>query len=139
MWKKRVHQYVKEKEQYEFEQWGAKSSKCKHMKNNEIKMKAYIQQLSPRYAKIIMEVRLGIVDTKVNYKNKYENLICRNCLKEQETTEHFFRCLIPPENQQKINLYGEIYQLNDIKALKVISEHLYKIITNNEHISYKEI
>ena len=139
MWKKRVHQYVKEKEQYEFEQWGAKSSKCKHMKNNEIKMKTYIQQLSPRYAKIIMEVRLGIVDVKVNYKNKYENLICRNCLKEQETTEHFFRCLTPPENQQKINLYGEIYQLNDIKALKVISEHLYKIITNNEHISYKEI
>ena len=138
-WKKRVYQYVKEKEQREFKQWSSKSSKCQHMKNDNFGMKKYFQNLSPRYAKIVMEVRLGIVDVKANYKNKHQDLICRNCHIQEETTEHFIRCLTKPEDKNILNLYPEIYQLNDIKAIMKISGHIFTILTNNEYISYKEI
>ena len=138
-WKKRVYQYVKEKEQREFKQWCSNSSKCQHMKNDNFGMKKYFQHLCPRYAKIVMEVRLGIVDVKANYKNKHQDLICRNCHIQEETTEHFIRCMTKPEDKNLLNLYPEIYQLNDIKAIMKISGHIFTILTNNEYISYKEI
>ena len=68
-WKKAVEGALWKKEQENFEEWKTQSKKCNHMKN--IKTKNYIKQLNPQRAKIILEIRLGILDVKENYHGRY--------------------------------------------------------------------
>ena len=138
-WKKRVHLHVKEKEQQEFASWVISSKKCQHMNSTQIMLKNYIQQLNPRNAKIILETRLGMIDVKTNFPNKHENKICRNCQEQEETMEHFISCLTPEQDKYKLQYWDQIYQMSNLNELKVIAEHIYDLLSNNEYIKYKEI
>ena len=135
-WKKMVEESLLKKEQENFEDWKKESKKCNHMKN--IKIKNYIKQLTPQRAKIILEIRLGILDVKENYHGKYQDTICRNCLKENETAEHFIQCLTR-EKEGPIKHLKEIWKLENIKQLEEIANHCLHIMINNKHIDYKTI
>ena len=138
-WKKKVDKYVLRKQRNEFEDWTSNSTKCSHMKNSPIKIKKYIQNLSPIHAKIILEVRLGLIDVKTNFKNKHNDDKCRNCLTEIETTIHFITCLTSNEDKYKLDMYQQIYDLEDMAKLKIIAEHILMVLRNNNYFEYKEI
>ena len=106
------------------------------MKN--IKAKNYIKQLNPQKAKIILEIRLGILDVKENYHGKYTDTLCRNCKKEIETATHFIQCMTN-DKSGPIKYLPEIWSLDSIKNLEEIADHCLQIMTNNEYIEYKTI
>ena len=138
-WKKIVQQHAKEKEQIEFRNWAQESKKCHHMQNSPIETKQYIYEFNPRTAKIVLEIRLGLIDVKRNFQNKHEDSLCRNCINEEETTEHFIKCLSNEETLSKLQSYDQIYKMNDLKNLKETAELIYEIIANNKFFTYKEI
>ena len=138
-WKNKVKKYIWKKEQEEFDKWANNSSKCRHMKNTPIKLQNYIENLFPRNAKIILEIRLGLLDTKVNYKNKHQDLICRKCNKENETNEHFLNCLTSEKEKNIMAKYQQILKIENMQELKEISNHIIKIVTNNPYFEYKQI
>ena len=109
------------------------------MKNTPIKLQNYIENLFPRNAKIILEIRLGLLDTKVNYKNKHQDLICRNCNKENETNEHFLNCLTSEKEKNIMAKYQQILKIENMQELKEISNHIIKIVTNNPYFEYKQL
>ena len=109
------------------------------MNSTQIMLKNYIQQLNPRNAKIILETRLGMIDVKTNFPNKHENKICRNCQEQEETMEHFISCLTPEQDKYKLQYWDQIYQMSNLNELKVIAEHIYDLLSNNEYFKYKEI
>ena len=135
-WKKIIDEAIWKKEQENFEIWKIQSKKCNHMKN--IKTKNYIQQLTPQRAKIILEIRLGILDVKDNYHGRYPDTACRNCFKEKETAEHFIKCLTK-EQKGPIEHLQEIWKLENIKNIQEIADHCIHLMTNNNYIEYKTI
>ena len=135
-WKKIVEEALWKYEQVNFEEWKEQSKKCSHMNN--IKTKNYIKQLNPQRAKIVLVIRLGILDVKENYHGKQQDTICRNCLKENETAEHFLQCLTKDQNGP-IKHLKEIWNLGNIKNLEEIADHCLHLMTNNKHFKYKTI
>ena len=109
------------------------------MQNSPFKTKSYIQEFSPRIAKIVLEIRLGLIDVKTNFTNKHEDKICRNCNNEDETTKHFIECLTSEENKTKLKHYDQIYQMKNMKDLKEAAEHIFETLINNKFFTYKEI
>ena len=138
-WKNKVKKYIWKKEQEEFDEWANNSGKCRHMKNTPIKLQNYIENLFPRNAKIILEIRLGLLDTKVNYKNKHQDLICRKCNKENETNEHFLNSLTSEKEKNIMAKYQQILKIENMQELKEISNHIIKIVTNNPYFEYKQL
>ena len=136
-WKKIVMMRVWKKEQEEYYKWSSNSTKCKLMENDKIEMKKYIKEMQPEEAKIIMEIRLGMVDVKTNYKKKYDDTTCRQCGKEEETAEHFLKCLTPPNQKHKLKDFNEIWSLKNIEKIKIVANHTLSIIKNNPHFEYK--
>ena len=46
----------------------------------------YVQQLPPHVVRQVFKVRLGMLEMKENYKNKYKNnMLCITCKEENET------------------------------------------------------
>ena len=52
----------------------------------------YIKELSTRDATTIMKTRLNMLDLKANFRGKYNNERCDLCEKEEDNTEHLFKC-----------------------------------------------
>ena len=136
-WKKVIEEALKKKEQEDFEEWKNNSKKCEHMKN--IKKKNYLIQLAPDIAKIILEIRLGMLDVKENFHGKHKDNICRNCEKEKETSEHFIKCLTSRENEGPEQHFNEIWELKNIQHLEEIGTHILNLMENNPHFEYKMI
>lgn len=60
---------------------------------NEYKLKNYIKVNSIEDVKIIMSIRLNMVEVKDNYKSKYvNNMKCELCNEGIDNTEHIFKC-----------------------------------------------
>ena len=135
-WKTLVKKRIQRNEQEEFNEWAESSKKCNHMKNQEIKIKKYIEELNPNLARAILCIRLGMVETKDNYHAKFNDVICRNCKKETETTEHFIKCLSKEADKHVLEDYDQIYSLNDSKILKRVATKVYKILKNNTYFTY---
>ena len=39
-----------------------------------------------------MEIRLNMLDLKMNFKSMYTDTVCTGCFEQEETTEHFLQC-----------------------------------------------
>ena len=135
-WKKIVNEALHKKEAEDFETFRINSKKCKHLKN--IIQKNYIRSLTPEKAKLILEIRLGILDVKENYHGKYQDTTCRNCSIEVETAEHFFKCNSQPTKGPAENI-EEIWKLENLKILEEVAEHCLNVLENNEYIDYKTV
>ena len=137
-WKSRVKKRTWKKEQLEYYEWAEKSKKCNLMQRDKIEMKKYIKEFKYETAKIIMEVRLGMVDVKSNYRNKHEDSLCRECGREEETVEHFIQCQTKHSQKHKMKNFHEFWSLHNMENLKNIANHTLNILTNNPHFVYKK-
>ena len=60
---------------------------------NTLQQQKYIQELPAPAARRVFEVRMGMLDIKYNYKNKYNpNLKCGVCNEQDKSLQHFFEC-----------------------------------------------
>ena len=136
-WKKIVKQRIWVLENRAYKLWAEKSKKCNHMKDEDIKMKEYIKVLNPQEAKLILDIRLGMLQVKENFHNMHEDNICRICKVEIEDSKHFINCTakIAGEEQNLQNL-NEIWSLNEISNLIEVAPVLYKVIKNNKIFEY---
>ena len=72
---------------------GLEKSKVRHLVENKTEWNAgvrpkYMQELSRESASIIFKARTRMIDIKNNFRNKYNDLLCRVCKKADETQEH---------------------------------------------------
>ena len=110
--KKIIKEKICKKQKNELEEKFKESRKCKNLQINTGKPLNYLINLSPKRAKIILLTKLGMIDLKANFKNKYKNLDCRMCTSENETLEHITKCFAIP-NEIKKQL--EMDKINDIE------------------------
>ena len=88
----------------------------------EFKKKEYITNMEFKYSKLMLKIRLNMIEVKCNYKNKFKsNLICEMCKKEEDTTEHLLRCEAHPLNGM---LNEKDIEKRNIRVPKVIEEIL---------------
>ena len=94
--------------------------------------------MSPALGKIILEIRLGILDVKDNYHGKHKDTICRNCNTQIETTKHFIECL--SKNDPNLIEYMErLWKLENMEHLDKIASHILQLMENNQYFEYKMI
>ena len=68
-------------------------SKTRFIKQrNALQQQKYIQELPASAARRAFEVRIGMLDIKYIYKNKYNPNLCRVCNEQDESMKHFFEC-----------------------------------------------
>ena len=88
----------------------------------EFKKKEYITNMEFKYSKLMLKIRLNMIEVKCNYKNKFKtNLICEMCKKEEDTTEHLLRCEAHP---LKGTLDTKDIEIGEIRVPKVIEKIL---------------
>ena len=49
---------------------------------------------------MILKERLKMTDVKINYKNKYDDTICRICQTVEETSQHLMECYYKDDPQK---------------------------------------
>ena len=73
-----------------------KHSKVKNLEYNNLSLQKYLKpnsvRIKPEEGKKIFELRSRMTRVKCNYKNEYEELLCRACNLEEETQKHVFEC-----------------------------------------------
>ena len=98
----------------------------------------YIQQLNMREVATIMKLKLNMVETKANFPNKYDDRMCIMCKREEETTDHLFKCETYrrlSNNQLAWNDHEEGGQWKDVEWLKEAA----KVVERVEEIRKREM
>ena len=71
-------------------------SKARKLKYCNPKMQNYLKpsrvKLTEEEIQTIFKIRSRGTDVKLNYREKYENLECRVCKKEEESQKHLYEC-----------------------------------------------
>ena len=76
----------------------SENKKTQHLEFDKLNESPYLTALSPQTARIVFKVRLGVFDTKVNFKDQYSSdLSCAMCKERRETLEHILQCRRLPE------------------------------------------
>ena len=60
--------------------------------------------------RMVFRMRTQMENFKINFKSSYSDLTCPFCLSHEDTQEHSFRCKEIQINNQKINLYKNIFE-----------------------------
>ena len=108
------------------------------MKDEDIKMKEYIKVLNPQEAKLILTIRLGMLQVKENFHNMYDDNLCRICKTEIEDSKHFIKCTAKKAGEeQKLQNLNEVWTLNEISNLIEVAPVLYKVVKNNQTFEYR--
>ena len=69
------------------------NKKTSHISYEHFQTCDYLTSLPPKQAKLIFKAKTGMLDIKVNFKNKYANVLkCPLCLGSSETFSHIFIC-----------------------------------------------
>ena len=127
-WKTKVKTIIS---QYAFEEMkviASKMSKLKEISYTELKVQPYLVQLKPNIARSAMKIRLGMIDCRINYKNKYkQNLMCSKCSREEETVTHLVMC----QTGTSIDIH-EIYG-KDVEKIEKLTEIIEKALYNREN------
>ena len=136
-WKTLIEKRTWYEELTEFREWCENSIKCKHMTN--IELKEYIKELPPQLSRMLLLIRLGMIDVKENYHNMYrQNMKCRNCSKDDETFKHFITCLATEEQKKIIEkYYNNIWTLENLEHGGLVGI-VYKIIKNQKYFEYRD-
>ena len=71
-----------------------KHSKVLHIKHSELKMQDYIQpnSMSIQEVKFAFSLRSRMVDIRGNFENKYSDILCPVCKKEEDRQPHLLVC-----------------------------------------------
>lgn len=98
-WKKEVKQKLNEYQKAIFTNWQKTSKKCHHLEYSN-SIQSYLVTLSKENAITILKERLKMTDVKINYKNKYDDTICRICQTVEETSQHLMECYYKDDPQK---------------------------------------
>ena len=88
--------------------------------------KSYIEDLGFTEARLVMKVRLNMIEVRNNYKNQYEDRTCTLCKTEIDTTEHIFSCKKISMTQDKVS---EIIYSGDGVTSSQSIEYLKEVMT----------
>ena len=135
-WKNIVKRKIWKKEQEEFITWAESSKKCNHMKNEQIKMKNYIKDMNTNQARTVLCIRVGMLETKENFHAMFEDVTCRNCKKEKETSEHLIKCLANEQEKEILKNFEQIWSLKNLNILKRVASTVYSILKYNTIFEY---
>ena len=91
-WKAEVKKSIHQTTEIRIKEEAGSKTKLRTVCNDEYKMKEYLKVVDPKEAAEIMKIRLHMVQVAANYKNKKHIELCPMCNKEDDTTEHLFRC-----------------------------------------------
>ena len=129
MWKTEIKRTIWEVENQILVDKNQNSTKGKYI-DSKLEMKQYIEKLTHEEADIILRTRLGMIDIKVNFKNKYNNTICNLCQKENETLQHLLECqenTYQCENIENVtNNINHVFAGTDLNFLKNIAKIIIK-------------
>ena len=111
MWKKMVKGKIEEDIDKVLQQQTNEKTKLRFLRGKTFGKEEYLDKVTSNQCRTIMEIRLNMVDVKMNFKGQYDDTICVGCFQTDETTEHFFEC---PKYQEltghKLSL-GENHEL----------------------------
>ena len=91
-WKKVVKTHIEKQINCILQQQAKEKTKLRFLKDDQFGKKQYLQEVNAEQCRIIMEIRLNMIDLKMNFKGMYEDTTCVGCFQTEETTEHFFEC-----------------------------------------------
>ena len=92
-WKKKIKSKIEEKIERDIKELSEVKSKLRFLKGKKFKKEEYLELRNTVQCSKIMQLRLNMVEVKMNYKNKCkEDMKWIGCKKEQESTEHMLRC-----------------------------------------------
>ena len=74
----------------------------------------YIKICTPKEVKMIMKIRLNMINVKCNYKKEDVDNICRICKLDDKTTEHVLGC------QTNHKMIFDTNRIEDIDWLRII-------------------
>ena len=135
--KKIIKDKIWEKQLKELNIYIENSKKCKKISANIKKPNEYLTKMSPTNAKTILLTKLGMIDIKTNFKNKYQDNKCTFCKDEEETLEHIVSCKKVEvdrgifEMMRGNGVYEMIYG-NDIDSLERVARVIENIMEERE-------
>ena len=95
---------------------------------NNAQKKNYINQLGYHETKIILKLKLNMIELKCNYKSKDNtNMKCNLCKIENDTTEHLFTCNIIKEKIKAIPTIDTLTK-NDSESCTQLVEFIKKAL-----------
>ena len=86
--------------------YASNKTKLRFIKENKISEKIYISKLNQKLVKIIMSLRLNMMEIKENDHARYGDPICPLCHLETDTGEHLFKC----EKLKEWSLDGQTHE-----------------------------
>lgn len=116
-WKTAVRKAIHSNENMIIKEWTNTSKKCKHMTPN-CEMKEYLKILKPKDAMTILKCRLGMIEVKTNFKNKYKDTKCKKCGREEDL-EHLLSC----QTENNISKNNKKYYLDPGRKPKLPNQY----------------
>ena len=140
-WKKQVKAKLHKYQEQIFNEWTKTSTKCQYMKPS-AKMQEYLCQLNKGEAMTILKERTRMTLVKTNYKNMYDNTLCRLCQVADETTLHLIQCYNAnnPENLQITSSLEEVinnissHSIDKIRRLAQIINQVLEALTSTSDV-----
>ena len=115
-WKKYVKEKITTKIEKELQQQYETKTKLRFLKGKKFEREEYFDTANAAQCKTIMEIRLNMLDLKMNFKGMYTDTVCTGCFEQEETTEHFLQCEKYQELTQHNNKTTNFEE--DIKSTK---------------------
>ena len=91
-WKKLVKERITTKIEQDLQKQYQMKTKLRFLKGKQFKQEQYFEAANADQCKAIMEIRLNMMDLKMNFKGMYDDTKCTGCFAHEETTEHFLQC-----------------------------------------------
>jgi hypothetical protein len=135
--KKLINKKIWEKFKRELVISGMEKTKCKHYitntdSNDKRHPNNYTNKLTRKQVSTIFKARTRMLDTKANYKGKYQDSKCRHCSKEEETQDHILsRCIVTTNNKTNIVTTDDI-SMGSKELLKGTADQINKIMAKHQ-------
>ena len=89
--------------------------------------KEYLEKVGFTEARLMMKVRLNMIEVRSNYKNQYQDLRCSLCKVETDSTEHIFECKSIAMNGE-YSMAKEIIYSEEGKVTRESIQYLKKVM-----------
>ena len=91
-WKQEVKKKLQKAIEKKYREETASKTKLRFQRDKTFGKEEYIEKCDAGMCQKIMNLRLNMVDCKMNFKNANEDTNCLTCNHSEETTEHLYEC-----------------------------------------------
>ena len=99
----------------------SKLKKTADLEYTRLGMQEYLQVLYPSQSKQILKSRCGTLDIKTQNTYKFDDEMCRKCVRCVESLEHIINCQQKEEIQLCVSEIGEISELVSVQLTRIAS------------------